>query len=406
MLGSGVNQEIYAPGNISPPMINNFFNVAYRINSRFNDYDDKLEQVYKYIKKFWRKEKQDLRNCKFDLEECFTLLQLQLYEAVEEGNLTEFENLDTVQRILLSFFIEVMNEFQHHIDESEIFLNFGKILLMQQPHIITFNYDVFVEKAIEIASGRNSPHRYVQEFQEKLTEVELGLCSQNSEWKWNMPLAYDLRFDEIQLRDGSIGNHEKYISGKIFYKNNIQYHSKILKLHGSINWYTYVNDSPNFRYDKDTIERMYTARKDQLIMQDPVWFLPMSDLPWHRNQLFIRPMITTPIMYKQFSSDNVTKKVYGNQWNKSKELLSKCKKLIIIGYSFPTTDFYSKKLILESTYDNILSELTIVNPDSNTVKYIQNLIPHKKLTIFCDLKDFVTNSENAIADQMRHNKQE
>jgi len=49
-------------------------------------------------------------------------------------------------------------------------------------------------------------------------------------------------------------------------------------------------------------------------------------------------------------------------WCKAKSSLSKCKSLIIIGYSFAATDFNIRRLFLEA-FDNILNELIIVNPD-------------------------------------------
>ncbi|MDQ2685184.1 MAG: hypothetical protein M3Y25_05005, partial [Thermoproteota archaeon] len=389
ILGAGVNKEIFAKENVSPPLTNNFFNTAFRINERFNLYDKSLEPVYDFIAKYWRKQKQHLRKCSFDLEECFTLLQLQINDSIEEGNEIEYNKLNEVQSILLSFFIEVLNEFKGYIRQSEWFLKFAELLFSQKPNIITFNYDDFIETAIEYASGENPLHKYVSTPQQDLNTEDLRTVCQKSKWKWNRPLGYQIEFDKVSLHDGSEGIYEKQVPGEIFYGVNSQYPWKILKLHGSVNWYRYINDSPNQYLNDHQVDAIYQPRKDRIVLQSPVWFLPLSDLPWDRNQLFLSPIIITPVLYKHFSSDNIARKVFEPQWNKARNLLSKCKRLVIVGYSFSTTDFYSKKLLLETTSENNIEELIIINPDDEATNYTKNIVPSKKTQIFNSLREYL-----------------
>jgi hypothetical protein len=374
---------------VSPPLTNNFFKTAFRINERFNLYDESLKPVYNFIAKYWRRQKQDLHNCSFDLEECFTLLQLQINDKIDEGNELEYNKLKEVQSILLSFFIEVLNEFKGYIKQSEEFLKFAKLLFTQKPNIITFNYDDFIETAIEYASGENPPHQFLSLSQHDLNTDDLRVACQKNKWKWNRPLGYGIEFDKVAVHDGSIGTYEKHVPGTLFYSVNSQYTWKILKLHGSVNWYRYINDSPNQHLHEDQVDELYQPRKYNVVLQSPVWFLPLSDLPWDRNQLFLSPIIITPVLYKHFSSDNISRKVFEPQWNKAKELLSKCTRLVIVGYSFPTTDFYSKKLLLETTSDNNIEELIIINPDNKAVNYIINIVPSRKIRIFNSLKEYL-----------------
>lgn len=80
------------------------------------------------------------------------------------------------------------------------------------------------------------------------------------------------------------------------------------------------------------------------------------------------------------------------QWNKARNLLSKCKRLAIVGYSFPTTDFYSKKLLLETTSENNIEELIIINPDDEAINYTKNIVPSKKTQIFSSLREYLADS--------------
>lgn len=68
----------------------NFFQEALSMQSRrFGEtpYKETLEPLYAYIQKFWKKSISDLENSDFDLEECFSLMDLQLKEAQDNNNI-------------------------------------------------------------------------------------------------------------------------------------------------------------------------------------------------------------------------------------------------------------------------------------------------------------------------------
>jgi len=82
VLGAGVNQVIKDDYGLSPPLINNFFqNALKKYKDQFLAPTFGFKLVYDYIKKYWRKSISDLENYPFDLEECFTLLDMQIDNA-------------------------------------------------------------------------------------------------------------------------------------------------------------------------------------------------------------------------------------------------------------------------------------------------------------------------------------
>lgn len=232
VLGAGVNQSIKMIDRqpvFSPPLSHNFFKIARNLpKSRFRDYDAILSPLYDYIFKYWRKSKADLEIDDFNLEECFTLIQLQLTEARLEKDNQRVNNLLKIQYFLVAFFVEVLSEFGDYCLLSPAMLGFGNVLYNEQPMIITFNYDLFIESVIEHGSGKNSPDLdYLNRFQRELTEGELLTIVSNSEWKWNCPLAYGIKFDRVLLHDGSIAFREKHFDKRIFYS-----HKKISSILG------------------------------------------------------------------------------------------------------------------------------------------------------------------------------
>jgi hypothetical protein len=353
--------------------------------------------VYKYIKRYWNKEKINLQNEDFNIDECFTLLQLQLEEAQADEQMDE-EKVDYLLEVLITltaFFMEALNEFKHHLrysNNSQTFLELGKTLWQQKPTIISFNYDDFIETAIEIASGKNPPHPYLKKFQSQMTPDEIDDLCTKSEWVWNRALAYGIEFDNLYLYDGSTGNREKFVSKDRFYKANIQYSWSILKLHGSINWYKYINQSPNHFITPNEIQKRYNVLKDNVILRDLVWFLPFNLTPFDNNQLYVEPVIIPPFLFKKIQFTTGAERVYSLLWKKAKEELSRCKRIVIIGYSFSPFDFYVKKLILESLCEIVLDELIIVNPDNNAIKETMELMRFKKVITYKNLEEYVTDT--------------
>lgn len=397
ILGAGVNQGIKTENSqISPPLLKSLFRVALNSNPRFQQYDEYLGPVYKYIKKYWNKGKRDLEFGDFDLEECFTLIQLQLIDLNKEKEIDDekIAELYEVQRTLLAFFMEVLDEFNSHLkySKSSTFLKLGEIIFNQKATVITFNYDDYIETAIEIASGKNPPHPYLNEFQDNMATEEIDEVCKKSEWRWNRPLGYGIEFDNIQIHDGSKGNYRKFVSKSQFYKSNQLYPWQILKLHGSINWYRYVNQSPNKYLTKDKIDQIYEQRQTEIVLRDLVWSLPISLTPVDNIQLFVEPLIVTPVLYKEMEWDSMSDRIFRSLWKKAKDLLSKCKRIVIIGYSFPSSDFYVKKLILESLCENELDKLIIVNPDKAVRDDINGFVKHKAIETYDNLEDFVVSN--------------
>lgn len=76
-------------------------------------------------------------------------------------------------------------------------------------------------------------------------------------------------------------------------------------------------------------------------------------------------------------------------WDKAKEALRRCHRLIVVGYSFPPTDFLTKKMFLEAFSLNSLKELTIVNPSCEAVDIASNLCHFKRPTVFQNLEEYV-----------------
>ena len=391
MLGAGANRETKDWGGLSPPLINEFFQVASKKDkSSGGPYMRTLQIVYDYIYKYWGKSKSELTSIPFDLEECFTTLELQLREAIAKNEVEESKRLRNIQFRLKSLVAELLSEFEVFAQTSDIMRLFGKVLYEEKPIIVTFNYDCFIEAIIEIASGVNPSipqemfnlPRLAEET--KVSDDELAY----GHFNWNRPLGYGIAVDVVQLHRAGI---HTYVEGNRFYSHpkNQLYSLSILKLHGSLNWFRYL---PIRKYPliSEELEVLPKDKESNIILMDAKykwWFGEPPDL----NGWYVDPILITPTLHKEeFLYDPVYGRVFAPVWEKAKEALCNCRKLVVIGYSFPPTDFLTKKLFLEAFSEHAIEELVVVNPDTSTVQKVKDLCHFEKSVMVCTgLKEFL-----------------
>lgn len=351
ILGAGFNQCVKGMNGIKPPLSTNFFNTILK-NEKTNILKENTGLVYEYIYKYWKKTKEDLIYEDFDLEECFTLLQLQLLEASHNNDQNLISMLLKVNSILKFMFIESLCEFESFSNSSNLMLNFASIIYEKKPNILTFNYDCNLETAIDTISNH----------------------------KWSPLFSYGVKFDKIQ----TIKNDKMiFIKKDDFYNGatNPLYNWNILKLHGSLNWFKCISTREydlfkNYRND-------ISNKKTQFILADTHKYFN----EFTSANLIVDPLIIPPVLYKDYSQD-----IISTLWDGAKEILSCCKTLIIIGYSFPPTDFGIKKLLLEAFESNRLDNLIIVNPNTSIINTVKQLTHYNKPVLVCnDLSEFLDN---------------
>jgi hypothetical protein len=196
---------------------------------------------------------------------------------------------------------------------------------------------------------------------------------------WNRPLGYGVKFDQVQLHRAGT---PAFASGKRFYAHpsNQLYSPPLLKLHGSINWFIYTEVKK-----LSFIENVVVGEKkgQTLLFRGNWWFNNPPDL----NGIIIYPVIITPIINKQIRQAPIISVV----WQKAKEELTGCKRLVVGGYSFPTSDFHARRLLLEAFSEHSLEEIIVIDPDASIAQLVKNLCHFKKPVLTCkDLDGFIT----------------
>jgi hypothetical protein len=93
------------------------------------------------------------------------------------------------------------------------------------------------------------------------------------------------------------------------------------------------------------LKKLFEERRNKILLHDATWvpeFFSQGHPSLHN--LYIDPLIITPILHKdKFLEDQLYSRLLKPLWKKAKDVLSCCKKLVVIGYSFPPTDFMTKR---------------------------------------------------------------
>ena len=120
-----------------------------------------------------------------------------------------------------------------------------------------------------------------------------------------------------------------------------------------------------------------------LLFEGSWWFNEAPDL----YGIIIEPIIITPVVHKQIHQTPIIATI----WQKAGEELAGCKRLVVAGYSFPPTDFHTRRLFLEAFSNHSPEEIIIVNPDTRVVQLAKDLCHFRKPVLACkDLDEFVT----------------
>ena len=153
----------------------------------------------------------------------------------------------------------------------------------------------------------------------------------------------------------------------------------LLKLHGSLNWR--VCPHPKCQLHGKV---MLTLRGKELQRG-----LAMYTCPDCGNDR-CEPFVVPPTSNKLIRRGNLLHKL----WLIARDKLSRCRKLVFIGYSFPTTDFYSEWLFRQIYFlDGSRPDIIVVNPamkqkGSDVQRRYQRLFKGCQMHVFRDLKAF------------------
>jgi hypothetical protein len=379
VLGAGFNCSLLDPSRgLEAPLATNFFQLLVsrgRPREKLEMIKSRLyvDLLFAEIERFWHLNIDALATTPFDVEECLTMFESQLLDSPSAELATTLHRADYALRNLMLMYL---SDLSHHGHTPTAYA-FGHEVNASGADVLTFNYDTVAEEAIELTSGIGDKPQPAARPQPPSFEWDVSVDDVDaSHHSWNRGLAYGFQFDRVTL---PIAGSPPTISGDIFYghpRNRLYEQRRVLKLHGSINWLrsSGVRAMPQW-------EGMPDSPQPEGIVLDQYTNYWMGEPP-RSGPWYMESVVIPPYLYKKFQDDP-----FRTVWKTALETLSNCETLVVIGYSFPATDFRTRRLFLEAFSDHALRNLVVVNPDARILGTVRSLTHFTGPAVSCqDLK--------------------
>lgn len=377
LLGAGFNCSALDPTHrTEAPLATNFFQVLIRSGDLRRKLDGIRRHIYvdvllAEIERYWKLDLDALETSPFDIEQCLTMFESQLAESPQPERQLELLRARYALRNLLLMHLSELTHGAH----TPVSRQFGAEVLSADADVLTFNYDTLAEEAIGSASGigpkpmTTRPTDATPPWEAELVDADLDA----SHLAWNRNLAQGFAFDEVAL---PIAGVSQYVSGDRYYAhpaNRLYESHRVLKLHGSIGWQRYTPERvipPEFQPpDGPPPQGIVLESYPRFWMGEPS----------ERRGWRLEPVVIPPQLYKQYQEPP-----FPALWQQALATLSRCQTLVVVGYSFPPTDFRVRRLFLEAFSDHRLKQLIVVNPDTAVVGLVRQLTRHAGPVVSCE----------------------
>ncbi len=359
ILGAGTNMVVnHRMRKIRPPLARNFFRQLHHGLSatELDRLWDENPELYEYIDSTWGLGYKDLSTVDFDLEECFTRLEQEERDASRRGEIAgAYYDTWKIKGQLTGLLAGLLAEISSNQPPEDKGLKpLARRVLEEGAAVVTFNYDTLFEQAMILESHQ----------------------------PWNPIPAYATPFDLIEPRGW--GSLEEFRPARF----SAQAHATpVLKMHGSLNWFRIVGGGEPVR-DASGTPVVRHARLDQTVVR-PVGNPGPASTTGHTFKMpdgtLLEQLIITPVLHKE-----VEQQPFGQIWQKAKDEMRGCSRLVVCGYSFPPTDLATRQLFRESFANDPPNELSVINPDAKVVELVKDLCYFEEsVRAFSGLREFV-----------------
>lgn len=253
----------------------------------------------------------------FDVENFISyVLSREIFFSAEED--IEFYAL---RKKLLKFIYDKMKDLDPDEEKMALMEKFLNYCVEESVVLITFNYDLFIEKICKHINEEN-PHS------SKLT-IDYG----------------------ININKNPYSKKEN-LDGKCFPEHSLE----ILKLHGSFNWFN-MSESESADIGDIVLSDEDEDASNNIYSESTPYYVPMSNTK-----------------YKYFAGN-----FYRVLWKKMNYYINHAETIDFIGYSFPKTDF--DNLMLFSLHKDKVRNIVIYNSSDDmwNKRRLQNIFDRAKI---------------------------
>lgn len=345
LLGAGLTRAATTEKSKSkiPPLDADFFEIA---RAAFPSETTEVEMCLRSLVGDYSRE---LTN---SLETATTYLYLKAMKSVRRDDYHRgFLNLLTLLNMLLAKTTNEIKVASPALIYRFILKELHKAEKPENLTIITFNYDLLLERVLEEVASANGSNVF---------------C---------FPGCYRISDQKLNVRR---------VRGRGIFKHNSDEYKgvAVLKLHGSLNWH-----SVHISSDPTPTELLNTSRR-LLITNSPI-INPNLTTKKSNRTYYVKPIVVPPVSGKNY----VTHVKINGLWEKAGEALQKATRVVIAGYSCPPLDIEARILISENLRDNNLQNIFVINPDMESVAKFSQLCSVDNAIIYNNIKSWVRSEQ-------------
>lgn len=345
ILGAGVTRAAASSRSTKrlPPLDRDFFQVAAGVSPKATS------EVLRTLDELLGEYAESIRG---SLETATTYLYLKAMDA-PNGSTHHITFLNLL-KLLNSVLAQSTNSIR--IGPRSLLYRFlhSELERVSQPQdltIITFNYDLLIERALQEIAGHGHGDAFA------------------------FPGCY--RIAGLSRTTGINGEQE--FGFREFAPTGIS----VLKLHGSLNWQSrHTSSTP-------TPTALFNQHRELHVINAPK--IP-SSLTWTRNKrtVYMKPVLIPPISGKR----GMMHKNILPLWNIAAKCLRECDRVVIAGYSCPPLDLETRILLSENLTRNEKKRVYVIDPVTKTAARFSELCAVGHVTIYDGIEQWVTDAPN------------
>jgi len=223
--------------------------------------------------------------------------------------------------------------------------------------IITFNQDLQVEKTLELLSN---------------TARWTGVASR----LFSFPDLYSVRPGTWEQITGPTSGKEDDLFALSKPKGD---YLRVLKLHGSLNWYSTHNSTTPPRRAMFNPKRRLSVTRRRTISPDMALNRPA-------RTVYTLPVVVPPVTHKS----SVLHDSMSDIWTLAEQRLVSAERIVIFGYSCPALDFESSNLLRRAQLRRkTQAEVSVVDPDGDVATRYIKLLDPARLSYYATAHDFL-----------------
>lgn len=366
LLGAGASKSYSkSKTGIRMPIANDFFDTFRKLEISANPWV-LIGHIINYVVEYRNIKLEQFENFNEDIEILHSEIQAKLYDALNrEKNIFDDPNNIVYLKAfneLIFLFVSVINEIQNGpISDSHINL---ANQLKSEDSIVTFNWDTLMDRALNQETDWNTDSGY---FRSPKLIYREGWVEPVKTKKKSFPTLLKLHGSSNWLTSHTIPENGKLeLSQEVSVEEFFVYENNIKPYNCYAGRYMNGYEDFSYGYYPPNLPLLGKPAPEGMLLSRTRLKLPhMPEGTSESSGLVSMPLIIPPVQKKEYDQFG---NLFESLWNEAEKKIQEADEIIIIGYSFPKTDYRSSELFKSAFIKRKdMPKITIINPSPESI---------------------------------------